>query len=110
MNDFLNDNIFDVPCDILVIPISTAGTICNSFRNGLEELNISTNLWEYKDYELGDVKILPQKSENKYIAFACTVDEYDSAYYAIRLIGKRLAEKLTELKDIREIASPRLGT
>lgn len=110
MNDFLNDNIFNVDCDLLLIPISTSGTISNSFRSGLEELNIATDLWENKDYELGDVKILPEKSKGKFIAFVCTVDGYDSAYYAIRLIGKRLAEKTIELKNIKEIASPILGT
>ena len=110
MNDFLNDSIFNVDCDLLLIPISTVGTISNSFRSGLEELNIPTDLWEDKDYELGDIKILPKKTKNKFIAFACTVDGYDSAYYAIRLIGKRLAEKITELKDVREIATPVLGT
>lgn len=110
MNDFLNDNIFDVDCDLLLIPISTAGTISNSFRSGLDELNIPTDLWKDKDYELGDIKILPKKSKNKFIAFVCTVDGYDSAYYAIRLIGKRLAEKVIELEGIREIATPILGT
>ncbi|MDN3692284.1 leucine-rich repeat domain-containing protein [Chryseobacterium tructae] len=110
MNDFLNDNIFNVDCDLLLIPISTAGTISNSFRSGLEELDIAEDLWENKKYELGDVKILPKKSKRKFIAFVCTVDGHDSAYYAIRLIGKRLAEKVVELKYIREIASPILGT
>ncbi|GAA0875437.1 hypothetical protein GCM10009118_18460 [Wandonia haliotis] len=110
MNDFLNENIFDVDCDLLLIPISTAGTISNSFRSGLEELDIATDLWEDKDYQLGDIKILPKKSKNKFIAFVCTVDGYDGAYYAIRLIGKRLAEKVSELKNIREIATPILGT
>ena len=110
MNDFLNENIFDVNCDLLLIPISTAGTISNSFRSGLDELDIATDLWENKDYELGDIKILPKKSKSKFIAFVCTVDGYDGAYYAIRLIGKRLAEKVTELKDVREIATPILGT
>jgi GTPase SAR1 family protein len=110
MNDFLNANIFDVNCDLLLIPISTTGTISNSFRSGLEKLNIATDLWENKDYELGDVKILPKKSKRKFIAFVCTVDGSNGAYYAIRLIGKRLAEKVTELKGIREIATPILGT
>ena len=57
MHDFLNDNIFNVDCDLLLIPISTAGTISNSFRSGLEELDIAEDLWENKKYELGDVKI-----------------------------------------------------
>ncbi len=109
MNDFLNDNIFDVNCDLLLIPISTAGTISNSFKSGLEELDITPDVWENRNYELGDVKILPKKSKRKFVGFACTVNGNHGAYYAIRLIGKRLAEKVTELKGVREIATPILG-
>lgn len=110
MNDLLNNNIFDVDCDLLVIPISTEGTISNSFRNGLEKLNISEKVWKEKNYKLGDIQIIYQEKINKYIAFACTVDKYSGAYYAIQLIGKRLAEKTIELNNIREIVSPILGT
>lgn len=72
MNDFVSENIFDVGCDLLVIPISTDGTVSNSFRSGLEELDIATDLWENKDYELGDIKILPKKSKSKFIAIIYT--------------------------------------
>ncbi len=110
MNDFLNDSIFNIDCDLLVVPISTEGTISISFRRGLEKLNVPTDLWEHDNYKLGDLKILPEKSNNKYIAFACTVDQYHSAYFAIRLIGKRLSGKAIRLSGIREIATPILGT
>ncbi|MFV0403618.1 MAG: COR domain-containing protein [Bacteroides graminisolvens] len=110
MNDFLNDSIFNVESDLLVIPISTEGTISNSFRNGLEKLNISTEIWENRNLKLGEIKILHQQEINKYIAFVCTVDRYNSFYYAIRLIGKRLAEKIVEIGGVREIATPILGT
>jgi len=110
MNDFLYDSIFNIDCDLLVIPISTEGTISISFRRGLEKLNIPADLWNHDNYKLGDLKILPQKSGNKYIAFACTVEQYDSAYYAIRLIGKILADQAIELGGVREVATPILGT
>ncbi|MBA9074342.1 Leucine-rich repeat (LRR) protein/GTPase SAR1 family protein [Flavobacterium gossypii] len=114
MNDFLNENIFDVDCDLLIIPISIDGTVSNSFRKGLDKLNVTEDFWAYKKYKLGDILILPKRKGNKYIyiVFACTVDQYNSAYYAIRLIGKRLADKVIELKlnGIREIATPILGT
>lgn len=110
MNDFLNDSIFNVDSDLLVIPISTEGTISNSFRNGLEKLNISSEVWKNENYNLGEIKIIYQQVIYKYIAFVCTVDKFSSAYYAIRLIGKRLAEKIIELDSIKEIASPILGT
>ena len=110
MNDFLNNSIFNIKSDLLVIPISTEGTISNSFRDGLEELNISSEVWKNENYSLGEIKIIYQQAINKYIAFVCTVDKFSSAYYAIRLIGKRLAEKIIELDSIKEIASPILGT
>lgn len=105
MNDFLNNSIFDVDCDLLLIPISTNGTISNSFRSGLDELNIATDLWKKNNYELGDVILLPEKAKRKLIAFVCTVDGNQSAYYAIRLIGKRLSEKVAELKHIKKIVA-----
>lgn len=110
MNDFLNDSIFNIDCDLLVIPISTERSISSPFQRSLEKLNFSTDLWKHENFELGDVKILPKKSGKKYIALACTVAQNNSAYFAIRLIGKRLAEKVIELNDIREIATPILGT
>lgn len=110
MNDFLNNNIFDIDCDLLVIPISTEGTISNSFQNGLKELNISEKIWREKKYKLGDVQIIYQEKIYKYIAFVCTVDKNKGAYYAIRAIGKKLAERTIELQNIREIACPILGT
>lgn len=110
MNDFLNEDLFNINCDLLVIPISTEGTISNSFRTGLEQLNIPTEAWLNKRYELGEIRLYPLQPENKQIVFACTVDQYKSAYYAIRLIGKRLAEKVIELGNIQEIATPILGT
>lgn len=110
MNDFLNESIFNIDCDLLVIPISTERTISSPFQRGLEKLNISTDFGIQEKFELGDVKIFPKKYGRGYIAFVCTVDQYNSSYFAIRLIGKRLAEKVIELNDIREIATPILGT
>ena len=110
MNDFLNDSIFNIDCDLLVIPISTERTISIPFRRGLEKLNFSPDFLAQEKFELGDVKIFPKKSGEKNIAVACTVDQNNSAYFAIRLIGKRLAEKVIGLNNINEIATPILGT
>ncbi len=110
MNDLLKESVFDVNCDLLLIPVSTIGTISNAFREGLEQLNISSDFWEDNDFRLGDVIILPEKVGNKFIAFVCTVDAHSSAYFAIRLIGRKIAEEVVKLKYIKEVVSPILGT
>lgn len=109
MIDIRIADIFSIECDLLVIPISTMGTLSISFAEGLEKLNISPELWQDKEYELGDVKIIYEKQAKKYIAFVCTVDNGKSFYYVIRLIGKRLAQKIAELADVRSIVTPVLG-
>lgn len=110
MNDFFYSDIFTVDCDLLVIPISTEGTLSSSFSDGLEYLNIPSYVWKDKIYQLGEVSIYYSKEAQKYIAFACTVDRQTSWYFAIRMIGRSLANKVTELDGISEIASPLLGT
>lgn len=112
MLDFLHENIFSVDCDLLVIPISTEGTISNSFKEGLKNLFFSDDLWENRLLQLGDISIVKLQSLEKemYIAFACSVDRNSSSYYAIRLIGKTLAGMLKDLKDVKKIATPLLGT
>jgi type I restriction-modification system DNA methylase subunit/GTPase SAR1 family protein len=109
VNNLLIENVFNIKCDLLVIPISTKGTISESFGIGLRGMNVSTEAWE-GNYELGEVKIINEKQTGRYIAFVCTVDNSYSAYYAIRLIGKRLANKILELVGIKTIATPILGT
>lgn len=110
MKNLFNDSIFNIKCELLVIPISIQGSISSVFRRGLEQLSVPEEIWKQEVYELGDVKILPNKWGGKYIAFACSVNRYDSAYYAIRLIGKRLAEATTRFNNIKEIGTPILGT
>ncbi|WP_291131776.1 leucine-rich repeat domain-containing protein [Flavobacterium sp. UBA7682] len=112
MLDFLNKDIFDVNCDLWVVPVSTEGTISHSFHVGIEKLSNSNIEWEKKKYSLGDVEIysFSQGKKIKHIALVCTVDRNQGAYYAIRLIGKRLADKIFQIGNIREIATPLLGT
>ncbi|MFX1706890.1 COR domain-containing protein [Chitinophaga sp. CC14] len=111
MLDYINDDIFNVECNLLVIPVSTEGTISKSFRAGLNKLQLSDD-WEGKPYNLGDVEIrvLDRKGSRKYIAFACSVEEYNSAYFAIRMIGRKLARIIQGMDDVKEIATPILGT
>lgn len=112
MLDFINDDIFNVKCNLWVIPVSTEGTISRSFRAGLDKLQLSDD-WEGKSYKLGDVEIRAldrTKGSRKYIAFACSVDEFSSAYFAVRMIGRKLAKIIQGLDDVKEIATPILGT
>jgi GTPase SAR1 family protein len=110
MSDLLNVTVFSAECDLLIIPISTNGAISESFAEGLEKLNVSSVHWKGRSYELGDVYLINEKQAGRYIAFACTVDNDKSAYYVIRLIAKKLANRIIGLKGIRRIATPILGT
>lgn len=110
MLEFLNEDIFDVDCDMVVIPFSSSGTMSASFKDGLARNGIKIKL-SRKTYKLGDVEIQRQKKGNfRYIAFVCTVSDLDSSYSVIRRIGRTLGSKIKELERVRNIASPILGT
>ncbi|MDR2234687.1 MAG: leucine-rich repeat domain-containing protein [Chryseobacterium sp.] len=106
MNDFLNEDLFTIDCDLIVIPISTEGKILNNLKSRLEKFEILQNLRQYEGYKIGDLKILSEKLGGKHVAIACISDEYDGCYYLIRSIAKKLAEKAFELKDVKKIAIP----
>nr|WP_314498884.1 COR domain-containing protein [uncultured Chryseobacterium sp.] len=105
--DILQQSIYDVNADLRVIPISTEGTISNSFKNGLEKINLPFE-FDDRNFQLGDIEIIPLKTTK--IAFVCTVDNYKSEYYAIRLIGRRLANDIHKFGNVNTIALPLLGT
>ncbi len=108
MNDFINENIFDIEWDLIVIPVSTVGTISRSFQEGLEKYFPDYTL-KKRVYKLGDIEI-EKLNDKKLIALACSVEEFSSSYATIRKIGKNLADSLHNLKSVREIATPILGT
>ncbi|MBF4487734.1 COR domain-containing protein [Flavobacterium sp. CSZ] len=111
MLDFVNASVFDYDCEIIVVPVSTEGTISRSFEDGLDNLDISIE-FEQKKFRLGDVYFHEVISESrlKFVAFACVVDNYKSAYFAIRLAARQLARFVNEHPDILEIGTPILGT
>lgn len=111
MLDFFNDDVFNIECDMVVVPISTVGTISDAFKNSFERLKIKFIL-KSQSYKLGEIELqeFPQNSSFKFIAFVCTVEEYSSSYYAIQMIGRSLGEKLQDIDDVKEIATPILGT
>ncbi|MNJ86521.1 Internalin-A precursor [compost metagenome] len=107
--NFFNIDIFDVSCDLLVIPISTEGGISPSFFRGLEKLNVTPHFW-VRDYVLGEVNVTYSKEAKMYLAFVCTVDKNESRYYVIRSIARELARQIIPLNKIKKIAIPLLGT
>jgi internalin A len=111
MLDFINDNLFNAKSDLIVIPISCEGTISESFMKELKNLNIQIE-YKLKRYKLGDIQIqeVPSSYHFKYIVFACVVDNFESAYYSIRLVAHKIAEFVEDKTDIKEIATPILGT
>lgn len=112
MLELYNKDVFDVNCDLIVIPISTDGGISESFLRGFEQHDLVPKLKAGK-YKLGDIEIQTisnRKRSIKYIAYACTVENHNSGYFAIRSIGKLLGQRVVKLRSVRTIASPVLGT
>jgi len=111
MLDFLNEDIFEVDSDLIVIPIATSGSISSSFLKGLNNIGFSSLVYR-KSYKLGDVNIIASEglAKFKYVGFVCAVDDYSSSYAVIRDIGRNLGEKVRAYKDIKVIATPILGS
>lgn len=110
MLDFFLDDLFNIDCDMIVVPISTIGTMSESFHSGVRK--ISSHLAPLKaKYNLGEVEIQPTKHYPvKYIVFACVVEDSSSSYGTIRQIGKNLGKELQAIKDVLTIATPIIGT
>lgn len=111
MSSIANTSVFKRECDLVIIPISTNGTISASFYNGLLEEFPAFDFRQRK-LRLGDVVIDKRQSRGGkcIIAFACTVDNYKSNYASIRKVGRELAVKVKDLNEIQSIATPILGT
>lgn len=114
MLDFLNEDIFSIDADLYVVPISTAGTISESFKIGLNKFRVHDSSWNYLRMDLGQIELHKSWPEEKLIAYVCTVDNNagSSAYYAIRDIGRQLAKAVSQSQygEVRSIATPILGT
>ncbi|WP_276965112.1 COR domain-containing protein [Bacteroides graminisolvens] len=110
MNSFTNGDVFSSSCNMILVPISTIGTISRTFNKGLKSNNIGFNLTK-QSYSLGDVEVQIVESHPtlRCIAYVCTVENHYSSYAAIRLIGKKI-RKYADDENIQSIASPVLGT
>lgn len=110
MNSFINADVFSSSCTMILVPISTIGTISRTFNKGLQKNNIEFNLTR-SSYNLGDVEVQLVKSHPtvRCISYVCTVENDYSSYAAIRNIGKKI-RKYADNENIQSIASPVLGT
>ncbi len=112
IDSFINRDIFDYQCEVLVIPVSWVGTVSDSFGWGLKNvLQWTSTQVQPTSYELGEIKVHPIKGHPylRYILFACTVEYGQGSYGAIRKIATELA-KFAYQQGITEIAVPLLGT
>lgn len=112
MYNLVEDDLFtSTSSDLIIVPISTSGTISMSFQKGLNANNIACNLRK-KNYELGEVEfvaIRSFKTFTRFIAYACTVHNNHSYYNTVRLIAKEIRQFADENRIIT-IASPVLGS
>lgn len=102
-------DMFDGPCDLIVLPCSTGGTITPFVRKWLVHHRIP-----YPDVgmELGDVKILPfEGGENiaQFVAYAASVDANTSSEEAISRIGEHLGAETRRHGTVRLVSAPLLG-
>lgn len=93
--------------DLVVIPKSTAGTISGAFQAIINQLD---NGYEIFQSDLGDVALLPVTGNSKwrYVALACSVNDFKSSYTALYQIIRNLFEGLPA--DVKTVALPLLGT
>ncbi len=110
---YLKD-VFDSSADVLVIPHSTKGTLSSPFEKGVMGLGLLDSV--PKDATLGNVRIvqIPKSAakEHRYVAFACSVDDYSSSYAAVRSIGIQIARQFIATTNLTSftVACPLLGT
>ena len=104
-----NGDIFDGPCDMIVLPCSTAGTITPFVREKLTNFQIIAR--PKRGMSLGDIEVHPfTGGENiaQFVAYAASVEGSSSSLEAIYQIGCLLG-KQTKDGIISRISCPLLG-
>jgi len=102
-------NLFDGPSDLIVLPCSTAGTITGFVARSLVDYRIPH---PRAGMRLGTVEFMPfGGAENiaQFVAFAASVEGYDSTPEAIREIGRLVGAFTHEHPEVTAIAAPLLG-
>ncbi|TRW27098.1 hypothetical protein FMM05_00155 [Flavobacterium zepuense] len=91
--------------DMIVLPQSTRGTLSDPFQKLLYLFGVSDPI---ATADLGGVTIRPVTATNaKYLALACSVNDFTSTYTAIYRIIHNLKADCPE--DVKSIAMPLLG-
>lgn len=103
-------DMFDGPCDLIVLPCSTSGTITSFVRRQLKHHRIP---YPAAGMKLGDLSIAPfEGGENisQFVAYAASVEGRVSSFDAIRRIGELLGTATIERNAIRRVSVPLLGS
>lgn len=103
-------DLFSSPADMVVLPVSTAGTITSGVRRKLEAFSLPS---PPSRLQLGDINVqalVEAEHIASYVAYAASVQGHYSTSDAIALIGEKLGNSCRENETIRNISSPLLGT
>jgi hypothetical protein len=102
-------DIFDGPCDLIVLPCSTSGTITSFVRKRLIHHRIP---YPQPGMALGDLVVVPfEGGENiaQYVGFAASVESDSSDVNAIERIGKQLGQATVDNTSVKLVSAPLLG-
>ncbi len=102
-------DMFDGPCDLIVLPCSTAGTITGFVARRLVQHSIPH---PKTGMELGEVEIMPFEGGEdiaQFVAFAASVHRNSSSVKELKAIGQALGRFTAENSSVRYVAAPLLG-
>jgi hypothetical protein len=99
---------FEGASDLVVLPVSTAGTVSKYVSERLSLLELRAPAGRL---HLGDVVIEPFHAENvaSYVAFAASVEQYGSSPAVIRRIGQQIGRFTRKQPAVEIISAPVLG-
>ena len=102
-------DMFDGPCDLIVFPCSTVGTVAYFVPYRLRAFNLPN---PKSLMSLGEVDIREFNGANhvaSYVAFAASVRDFSSTTTAIEEIGRKLGRFAKEMPSVQRISAPLLG-
>lgn len=106
MINIINLSLSSAKSDMIVIPQSTVGTVSESFKPLMQKLSLTEKV---SKEDLGSVIIRPVTASHvKYVAYACSVNDFASTFTTIYRIIKNLHIHCPS--EVKSIAMPLLGT
>lgn len=102
-------DLFGAPADMVVLPISTAGTITSAVRRKLEAFSLPV---PPARLPLGGVDVQAfdgLEHISSYVAYAASVESHSSSPSAITTVGRHLGRACVENESIRQVSCPLLG-